>query len=101
MWSLDYVEVAVDSLGEDLDHVDTLTINTETDTVQVSSITELAKKMSVSLSGIHHQYLMSATDHSLPPGDCLTSLREVVSRHKEAEAEADLSLGEDRYCQQC
>ena len=35
MWSLDYVEVAVDSLGEDLDHVDTLTINTETDTVQV------------------------------------------------------------------
>ena len=97
MWSLDYVEVAVDSLGEDLDHVDTLTINTETDTVQVSSITELAKKMSVSLSGIcHHQYLMSVSDHSLPPGDCLTSLREVVSRHKEAEAEADLSLGEDR-----
>ncbi len=35
MWSLDYVEVAVDSLGEDLDHVDTLTVNTETDTVQV------------------------------------------------------------------
>ena len=63
---------------------------------QVSSITELAKKMSVSLSGIHHQYPMSATDHALPPGDCLTSLREVVSRHKEAEAEADLSLGEDR-----
>ena len=31
MWSLDYV----DSLGEDLDHVDTLTVNTETDTVQV------------------------------------------------------------------
>ena len=29
-------------------------------------------------------------------GDCLTSLREVVSRHKEAEAEADLSIGEDR-----
>ena len=95
MWSLDYVEVAVDSLGENLDHVDTLTINTETDTVQVSSITELAKKMSVSLSGIHH-HPMSATDHALPPGDCLTSLREVVSRHKEAEAEADLSLGEDR-----
>ena len=95
MWSLDYVEVAVDSLGETLDHVDTLTINTETDTVQVSSITELAKKMSVSLSGIHH-HLMSAADHAYPPGDCLTSLREVVSRHKEAEAEADLSLGEDR-----
>ena len=35
MWSLDYVEVAIDSLGEDLDHVDTLTVNTEIDTVQV------------------------------------------------------------------
>ena len=79
MWSLDYVEVAVDSLGGELDHVDTLTVTTDTETVQVSSITELAKKMSVSLSG-----------------DCLTSLREVVSRHKEAEAEADLSVGEDR-----
>ena len=51
MWSLDYVEVAVDSLGDNLDHVDTLTVDTKADTVQVSSITELAKKMSVSLSG--------------------------------------------------
>ena len=34
MWSLDYVEVAVDSLGEDLDHVDTLTV--ETESVQVT-----------------------------------------------------------------
>ena len=59
----------------------------------MSSITELAKKMSVSLSGIYH-HPMSAADHCLSPGDCLTSLREVVSRHKEAEA--DLSLGEDR-----
>ena len=59
----------------------------------MSSITELAKKMSVSLSGIY-PHPMSATDHCLSPGDCLTSLREVVSRHKEAEA--DLSLGEDR-----
>ena len=36
MWSLDYVEVAVDSLGEDLDHVDTLTVTTDTETVQVT-----------------------------------------------------------------
>ena len=37
MWSLDYVEVAVDSLGEDLDHVDTLTVTTcQTESVQVT-----------------------------------------------------------------
>ena len=36
MWSLDYVEVAVDSLGEELDHVDTLTVTTDTETVQVT-----------------------------------------------------------------
>ena len=40
---------------------------------QVSSITQLAKKMSVSLSG-----------------DCLTSLREAVTQHKQSEAEASV-----------
>ena len=83
MWSLDYVEVAEDSLGTpDLAHLDTLTVDPDTDPglhqpPAVSSITELAKKMSVSVSG-----------------DCLTSLREVVTRHKQqeaAEVSADLS----------
>ena len=53
MWSLDYVEIAEDSLDtDDVITVETNDDNTATvDNIQVSSITQLAKKMSVSLTG--------------------------------------------------
>ena len=54
MWSLDYVEVAVDSLGEDLDHVDTITVNTETDTVQVCQDQVSGKCSSPLTPGVLH-----------------------------------------------
>ena len=52
MWSLDYVEIAEDTLdtADEVITVETMDDNT-VDTMQVSSITQLAKKMSVSVSG--------------------------------------------------
>ena len=67
MWSLDYVEVATDTVKDEN------VLSGETG--DVSSLTKLAKKMSVSLSG-----------------DCLTSLREVVARQNNQTVHSEASI---------
>ena len=73
MWSLDYVEVAVDSLDDN----EVITVDT-LDNITVSSITQLAKKMSVSMTG----------------GDCVASIREAVSRGQEVDLSTDTEDGD-------
>merc|ERR1719474_576733 len=70
MWSLDYVEVAVDE-----ENVQQSTPEHEVSLSEVSSITRLAKKMSVSLSG-----------------DCLSSLRDAVARQKNQSLHSEASV---------
>ena len=70
MWSLDYVEVAVNG-----DSVQQNTPEHEVSLSDVSSITRLAKKMSVSLSG-----------------DCLSSLRDAVARQKTQSLHSEASV---------
>jgi WD40 repeat protein len=72
MWSLDYVEVAVDG-----DSGQQNTPEHEVSLSEVSSITRLAKKMSVSLSG-----------------DCLSSLRDAVARQKTQSLHSEASVDE-------
>ena len=75
MWSLDYVEVAVDTVRTEAVLDSSKAGQPEGSLCEVSSITSLAKKMSVSLSG-----------------DCLTSLREVVARQKNQPVHSEASI---------
>ena len=81
MWSLDYVEIPVGATGVQSVDVDSAAEAPPSDSREpdslsdVSSITRMAKKMSVSLSG-----------------DCLSSLREAVARHHKASVTSERSV---------
>jgi WD40 repeat protein len=87
MWSLDYVEIPVGTDGQPppgaaaaAETAADVGKAREPDTLseEVSSITRLAKKMSVSLSG-----------------DCLSSLREAVARQHKASVTSERSVEDD------
>ena len=69
MWSLDYVEVPVQT--SEVQEPGT----PDSDRTNISTVTELAKKMSISLSG-----------------DCLSSLRDAVARHHKVSLTSERSV---------